>query len=578
MADTRLDSSDLVARAKAWSAGDPDPETRAELEQLIERGETDALAARMGPELDFGTAGLRGPVGAGPARMNRAVVMRAVRAFGEYLLARVPDARALPVIVGFDGRLSSRALSEAAVSVLLAMGFDVRYFEEPAPTPLVAYAARVLSAAGALIVTASHNPREDNGLKVYGPDARQLVFPDDVDVARRRESVGVASAIAARSLSSLSRKSLALPPDLFGGYLAELFARLPARAGSPQLSIAYTPLHGLGREPVERALRARGFDAIHVVAEQAEPDGAFPTAPSPNPELPQTLARVLALAETVQAELVLVNDPDVDRLAAAAPLPSGRYHVFSGNELAVLLADFVLSQAEASPQPLLVSSLVSTPLLGHVARAYGARFERTLTGFKWIWSAARALEASGGVRFVFGCEEALGYSIGQLVRDKDGISAAVWLAELAERVRREGKTLVDRLHELYREHGAWGSAQRSLELRDTSPAAFRALVAELCESPPPWLGGEPLGSRTDYRSDAAQRPVWVGRADLLELEYGSSRVLVRPSGTEPKLKIYADHCEPLVRAEAPEAAAQRARARCESLAAELLGFITGRLG
>jgi phosphomannomutase len=515
-------------------------ETRRELEALIAANAIAELRERMGPELDFGTAGLRAPVGAGPARINRAVVIRATRAFAEHLIARVPDARTLPVVVGYDARPTSRAFADAAIGVLLAAGLNVRYFDAPAPTPLVAYAARVLAASGALVVTASHNPRPDNGLKIYGPHAIQLVAPADADVAGRRDR-----------------------------YLAELAASLPPLHGTRPLAIAYSPLHGLGRAPVERALRSRGFTNISVVPEQAEPDGTFPTAPAPNPELEATLAPVLALAAQRNAELVLVNDPDVDRLAAAAPLPSGRYRVLNGNELAALLSDFLLDPALVAARPFVVSSIVSSELISKIAESRGARAVRTLTGFKWIWTAARALEAEGAGRFVLGCEEALGFSVGGLVRDKDGISAAVWLAELAERCRRDGQTLVDRLHAIYARVGAWGSAQRSLEVQGRRAlAALREALRTLVAAPPELLDGRAFTALVDYRSGAETRPPWLGRAELYELHYGEgTRVLIRPSGTEPKLKIYADVAEPAVPSELAEAAARRARARAEALAA-----------
>lgn len=560
-----MSEQDSLTRAQAWIEGDPDPETRAELQHLILNGARAELEDRMGPELDFGTAGLRGAVGAGPSRMNRAVLVRAVRAFAEHLLAHVPNWDKRPVVVGYDARLSSRALAEAAVSVLSGAGIPVRFFAEPVPTPLVAYLARILRASGALVVTASHNPREDNGLKLYGPSSSQLASPADVDVARRRDALGPAAQIpgvfGSRHPTGGPLASVESPPaDLLDRYLSELFASLPAPGGSRDLSIAYTPLHGLGLAPIRRALSARGFTKLHVVPEQALPDGHFPTAPSPNPELPGTLAAVLSLAERTQAELVLANDPDVDRLAAAAREPSGRYHVFSGNQIAALLADFVLEKSSKRAVPLLVSSVVSTPLLLSIAQHHGAVVERTLTGFKWIWAAAMALEEQGVGRFAFGCEEALGYSVGSLVRDKDGISAAVWLVELAAHCRLEGKTLLDRLHGLCARHGAWGSAQRSIERRGPlGMASFRASIAQLAKRPPESLAGKPLRGFVDYRVAAAERPAWLGTSELFELHFGDcARVLVRPSGTEPKLKIYADWLEPLGSFSDPAAALDRA--------------------
>ena len=593
----------LIARARAWAEGDPDPRTRAELERLVSDGALAELRERMAAELDFGTAGLRGPVGAGPARMNCAVVVRATRAFAEYLLAESASAGSGVVVVGHDARQSSRTLAEAAIGVLLAAGLNVRVFPGPAPTPLVAYAARALGTLGALVVTASHNPREDNGLKLYGPEAAQLVAPADAEVARRREALGAAATIPRLEPSAWNTgraRVEPVPPDLFDRYLDELVSALPndvegmgsenpqedGRSGRPEdgrveraLSIVYSPIHGRGRAPLEQALRARGFTNFEVVAEQGEPDGTFPTAPSPNPELPQTLERVLALAEARRADLVLVNDPDVDRLAAAAPLTledyARSYRVLRGNEIAALLADFVLEHAPKPPRPLVISSIVSSGLVSRIAEHYGAESERTLTGFKWIWAAARALERDGGLHFVFGCEEALGFSVGDAVRDKDGISAALWLAELAARCLRDKKTLHDRLHELYGVYGAWGSAQRTLQGQGAEALAeLRASVAQVVAAPPRELEGLTLSQVTDYRSGAEARSPWLGRAELYELHYGdSARVLIRPSGTEPKLKIYSDVNVAVAPSESAGRAAERARARAEALAASVQSSI-----
>ncbi|HWA71229.1 MAG TPA: phospho-sugar mutase [Polyangiaceae bacterium] len=569
-------SEDLLSRARAWQSADPDPETRAELEALIASGDRAELSERLGAELDFGTAGLRGAVGAGPARMNRAVVVRASRALAEHLLVRVPDARALSIVVGYDARPNSRALAEAAAGVLLAAGISVRWFDAATPTPLVAYASRVFSAAAALVVTASHNPRGDNGLKIYDQHASQMGPPADADVALRRDALGPANeipcvdALATRQ-GALGATLTSLGPDLFRRYLAELDAALPARLSSPRLRIAYTPLHGVGREAFEAALALRGFSDLHVVPSQAEPDGSFPTVEFPNPEVAGTLDALLALATEVHADLAIANDPDADRLAAAVREPSGRFVALTGNEIGALLADFVLGQASKSPQPLLVTSIVSSPLLGSVAEKLGARFERTLTGFKWIWRAGRVLEGQGGTRFVFGCEEALGYSIGPLVRDKDGIAAGVWLAELAERLRREGKTLRERLFEIYREHGAWGSAQRSLTRPGSSgAAAITSMIERLAGNPPAELAGQVRQGFVDYRFGAEQRAPWLGASALFELTFaGGARVLVRPSGTEPKLKVYADAIRPLEPSETPLSAATRAKAEAEVLAEQL---------
>lgn len=568
-------SAELVERARAWVAADPDPVTQRELSELIDAGALGEIAERFQAELDFGTAGLRGEVGAGPARMNRAVVMRAVRALAEHLLAAGAEPRLGPVVVGYDARPSSRSFAEASAGVLLAAGIPVRWFDEPVPTPLVCFAARVYGAAAAVVVTASHNPSRDNGLKIYGGDARQLVAPEDVGVARRRDAVGPAAAIPCVDFTRADERLERVPAALVAHYFDEVEALLPPRAAAPRLRVVYTPVHGVGLELARAGLERRGFTDVHVVAEQAAPDGNFPTAPFPNPELPGVLDRALELALHVNADVVVANDPDADRLAAAARDSSGSGQVLSGNEIAVLLAEFVLSRAPATPRPLLVTSVVSTPLLSDIARAHGAHCERTLTGFKWIWHAARTLEARGEVAYAMGCEEALGYSIGGVVRDKDGISALLWLCELAERLRAQGETLFDELHRIYARCGVWRSAQASLvNPGATGVERTRAQVERLTRSKPSAIGGLRVDRVVDYRKNAERRPVWLGAAPLIELVLeDQSRVLVRPSGTEPKLKIYADARTSPAASESMAAASERAYRTARSLSEELARWL-----
>jgi phosphomannomutase len=568
-------SEELIERARAWVAADPDPVTRAELNELIDGRALAEIGERFQAELDFGTAGLRGEVGAGPARMNRAVVMRAVRALAEHLLEAGTQMRSRPVVVGYDARPSSRSFAEASAGVLLAAGISVRWFDEPVPTPLVCFAARVYAAAAAVVVTASHNPSPDNGLKIYGSDARQLVAPEDVDVARRRDAVGPAAAIPCVDFARVDERLERVPAALVAQYFDEVEALLPPRAPAPKLRVVYTPVHGVGLELARAGLERRGFRDVHVVAEQAAPDGRFPTAPFPNPELPGVLDRALDLARRVSADIVVANDPDADRLAAAACDPSGGWQVLSGNEIAVLLANFVLTRAPSTPRPLLVTSVVSTPLLTEIARTHGAHCERTLTGFKWIWHAARTLEARGEVAYAMGCEEALGYSIGGVVRDKDGISALLWLCELAQQLRARGETLFDELHRIYARCGVWRSAQASL----FNPGASgiertRAQVERLTRSRPSAISGLRVDRVIDYREGAERRPVWLGATALIELVLeDQSRVLVRPSDTEPKLKIYADARTVPAASESIAGASERAYRTARSLSEELARWL-----
>ena len=541
--------SALLDAARAWISGDPDPETRSELEALVEAGDEKAVGARLSGPLAFGTAGLRAEVGAGSARMNRATVIRTTRGLADYLAAYRDGARTLPVVVGHDARTTSPAFAREVVAVLIGARVPVRWFEEPVPTPLVAYAARVLGARAAVVVTASHNPRGDNGYKLYLDDAVQLVAPEDARIERAIAAVGPANEVLRVTPDEnlarpLTERVDAEPLDLealFQRYLAEVSAELGVTPESKALRIVYTPLHGVGWRFARRALALAGFSDVRAVPEQVEPDGAFPTAPFPNPEEPGALDLSLAFAEKQDAHLVLANDPDADRLAAAVPTPSGRWLRLRGNQIAVLLADALLARVREPARSAAFASIVTTPLVEAVVRERGVHFERTLTGFKWLCTAALALERSAGKRSVYGCEEALGYAVTRAVRDKDGIAAAVALAELAERCRREDKTLLDHLHAIERRLGVWSSAQHSVAISgaDALRAVEKALDA-LCAKPPDSVGGLRVVAVRDYRRGAEARPRWLGQALLVELELEQGRVLVRPSGTEPKLKLYAD--------------------------------------
>ena len=530
-----------VERARRWIEADPDSATRTELQGLVETGDIDALADRLDGELEFGTAGLRGVVGAGSLRMNRAVVIRATRGVADYLLDVACDARTLPVIVGYDARSSSRQFAEATAGVLTAAGIPVRYFEQPVPTPLVGYAVRQLGAAAGIVITASHNPATYNGYKVFGPDGVQIGPPMDVEVTERIRRVGAAADVRCDGgvLDGRSERANPVPVTLFDRYLADVDVYRSA-ASVREIVIVYTPLHGVGWWFVDAAFRRAGYPPLHVVPEQRDPDGEFPTAPFPNPEEPGVLDRAIALAGEVGADLLLANDPDADRLSICVPTPSRRWVQLSGNQVGLLLADFVLSRVARQPTPLVVSTIVSSPLLEVLAQAHGARCERTLTGFKWICRAGLALQAETAGRFVFGYEEAHGYAI-PVVHDKDGISAALLFADLVADCKAAGRSVRERLDDLYREHGLWVSYPKTVVLSGGAGAAqIEVAMERLRSDPPAELGGLPVEGSLDY-AVTAERPIWRGVANLVELQLrGGSRVFVRPSGTEPKLKVYTE--------------------------------------
>ncbi len=530
-----------MTAARDWMAQDPDPATRAELAALVDAADADPAAAaeladRMSGMLRFGTAGLRGPVRAGPAGMNVAVVRRATAGLAARL-AR--DGGRGTVVVGRDARRGSAEFAEAAAGVLAGAGFAVRVLPAPLPTPVLAFAVRELGAVAGVQITASHNPPADNGYKVYLADGAQLAPPADAEIE--------AAIAAAPGAADLPLGDDVRVVDLTDRYL-ERVAALP-RGSARRLRVALTPLHGVGGETAVAALRRAGFTDVHVVAEQAEPDAAFPTVAFPNPEEPGATDALLALAGRVGADLAVALDPDADRCALAVPGPDGRWRPLTGDETGVLLGDHLL-RAGGYDDPLVATTVVSGEMLREVAAAHGARYAETLTGFKWI--------VRGGPGLVYGYEEALGYCVDpDSVRDKDGIAAAVLACDLAATLATDGRTLDDRLDELARAHGVHRTEGISLRLE---PAARDAAVARLRESPP-------AGWRTE-------RPA----PDVLVLRRGArsggDRVVVRPSGTEPKLKAYLQVVEPVV-GDGLAAARARAGGRLDRLRDEVLALLGG---
>lgn len=475
--------------------------------------------------------------------MNHAMIRITTWAVGTYL-ERLQESKGRPVLLGYDARLSSKGFAETAAGVLAALGLAVRYFEEPVPTPLVAYAQRRLSGCAGIVITASHNPKEDNGYKLYGLDAIQIVTPVDSEVAELMAAAPPAKDIQMVENALTGQHPLVHPVDasLIDEYFADVDGLRPKHGGARDLSIVYTPVHGVGGRFVQQALATAGFSRVHLVEEQAEPDGNFPTAPKPNPQDPVVLGRAEALARDCNASLVLANDPDADRLAVSTRDSAGEYRALTGNQIGILLADYVLSKRAPADAGLVACSIVSTPMIERVAKAYGVHCETTFTGFKWVWTAALDLQRQKNHDFVFGFEEALGYCVGQLVRDKDGVSAALLFAELAAELAEKGESVLDRMEQLYRKHGLWVSAQASVR---KEPPQGALEIAEAMErvgnAEPSDFDGIAVVSKLDYRRDAETRPRWRADDDLIQFDLeGGGRALVRPSGTEPLLKFYVD--------------------------------------
>ncbi|MFF7966088.1 phospho-sugar mutase [Streptomyces sp. NPDC007903] len=526
---------EVIARAQAWLAEDPDAETREELAKLIDAGDTAELTARFSGTLQFGTAGLRGELGAGPMRMNRAVVIRAAAGLAAYLKAK-GEAGGL-VVIGYDARHKSADFARDTAAVITGAGLRAAVLSRPLPTPVLAFAIRHLGAVAGVEVTASHNPPRDNGYKVYLGDGSQIVPPADAEIAAEIDAV--------RALADVPRPESGwevLGDEVLQAYLARTDAVL-ADGSARSARTVYTAMHGVGKDVLLAAFARAGFPEPVLVAEQAEPDPDFPTVAFPNPEEPGAMDLAFERATVTEPDLVIANDPDADRCAVAVR-DGGDWRMLRGDEVGALLAAHLVGRGVTGT---FAESIVSSSLLGRIAEKAGLGYEETLTGFKWI---ARV----EGLRY--GYEEALGYCVDpEGVRDKDGITAALLITELASELKESGRTLLDLLDDLALEHGLHATDQLSVRVDDLSVIADA--MRRLREQPPTALAGLPVTSAEDLTRGTAALPP----TDGLRYTLDGARVIVRPSGTEPKLKCYLEVVVPV----ADRAALPAARARATEL-------------
>ncbi len=513
---TTGDPNDLLDRARAWAGEDPDPATVAELEALVAGGDTAELADRFSGTLEFGTAGLRGALGAGPNRMNRVVVLRTAAGLAAYLLSHGAGPGD-SVVIGYDARHNSDVFARDTAEVMAGAGLRALVLPRPLPTPLLAFAIRDLGCVAGVMVTASHNPPQDNGYKVYLGDGSQIVPPADGEIAVEIEAVGALADVPRGPDASIE----VLGDDVLDRYLDTVVAM--AGDGPRDLRIAYTPLHGVGGSTVMTALARAGFPEPFVATAQAEPDPDFPTVAFPNPEEPGAMDLAMARAEEVGADLVVANDPDADRCAVALPGPHG-WQMLRGDEVGALLAHHLLVSGRRG---VYAASIVSSSLLAAMAAAHDQPYAETLTGFKWIGRVPG---------LAFGYEEALGYCVDpEQVRDKDGISALMVVCDLAAREKSAGRTLRDVLDDLARTHGLHATDQLSVRMQDL--AEIPAVVDRLRQDPPTSLGGLAVEHVDDLAKGSGDLPPTNGlRFRLAE----GARVVVRPSGTEPKIKCYLE--------------------------------------
>jgi phosphomannomutase len=557
-----------------WIADDPDPTTRDQLADLLDRADegdaaaTAELADRFLAPLEFGTAGLRGELGPGPNRMNLAVVIRAAAGVARWLADTAgPDGPRRGVAVCFDARRRSADLAEATAAVLAAAGIRALVLPGPLPTPVLAFAVRHLGAAAGVMVTASHNPPADNGYKVYDGTARQIVAPTDAHIASAMASVVRASAVPRTGPDDPD--IVRLDDTVVAAYVAGA-AAVGLVPSARNVRIAYTAMHGVGAATFRRVLDAAGFPAAAEVAEQVEPDPDFPTVAFPNPEEPGALDLGLALAASSGAQVLIAHDPDADRLGAAVPDPAlgppsspAAWRALRGDEIGVVLAHHLLAHGHLGPHDVLATTIVSSTLLGRMAAAAGQPYVETLTGFKWLTRAA-----GDGQRLALGYEEALGFSVGGLVHDKDGMTAAVLFCEAVAVLADEGRTVLDVLDDLAVAHGVHLTGQWSARVAGADGmAALAAAMEHLRSSPPAELAGRPVTSVTDLLAGAPD--LGLAPSDVLVLRLDGARIVVRPSGTEPKLKCYVEVVEPVADAADLESARARAATSLSTLTASI---------
>jgi phosphomannomutase len=509
----------LIAKAKSWQAQDPDPETRAELDTLVSSQDEQALADRFGQRLGFGTAGLRGELGAGPNRMNRVLVAQAAVGIARYLKANFDDPSC---VIGFDARKNSDVFAKDTAEILTALGVRAYLYDALVATPMVAFAIRDLGCSAGVMVTASHNPPADNGYKVFDHTGSQIIPPMDALIS---DEIGKFA--DNESVSDLVRSSeyLSVPASISVDYLQGVSSLLNRHSDRKSLKIVYSALHGVGAQFIEKIFEISGMDPLIPVASQHKPDGSFPTVTFPNPEEPGAMDQSMETAKANNADLVLANDPDADRLCVAYRDSAGNYIQLSGDELGLLLAEELAGRASrAGISGALACSIVSSSAIGKVAAHYGLDFAQTLTGFKWVGRVPN---------LIFGYEEALGYCVdSKRVKDKDGLSAALVVADIATTLAAQGYTIGDQLEKLRQRDGYFATDQISIRVKDLS--IIENLMKKLRTAPMRELAGQAVVF-TDFADGWGTFP----GTDAIQLDLADGRrVIVRPSGTEPKLKCY----------------------------------------
>jgi len=509
----------LIARARAWQSQDPDAETKAELEALILAGDEQGLTDRFSQRLSFGTAGLRGELGAGPNRMNRVLVAQAAVGIARYLKANFDDPSC---VIGFDARKNSDVFAKDSTEILVGLGVRAYLYDSLVATPMVAFAVREMGCSAGIMVTASHNPPADNGYKVFDFTGSQIIPPMDAlisfEIGNFAENELVSSLVRSNDYS-------AVPDSISVNYLQGVSGLMNRHSDRKSLKIVYSAMHGVGAEFIEKIFDIAGMDPLIPVASQHKPDGTFPTVAFPNPEEPGAMDQSMETAKANGADLVLANDPDADRLCVAYRDSTGNYIQLSGDELGLLLAEELAGRAKREGvSGTLACSIVSSSAIEKVAEHYGLDFAQTLTGFKWVGRVPN---------LIFGYEEALGYCVdARRVKDKDGLSAALVVADIATTLAASGYTIGDQLEKLGARDGFFATGQISIRVKDLS--IIENLMKRLRSNPTQELDGQTV-KFTDFMGGWGNLP----GTDAIQLDLADGRrVIVRPSGTEPKLKCY----------------------------------------
>ncbi|MGV6945901.1 phospho-sugar mutase [Sphingobacterium kyonggiense] len=542
-------------RIQQWTSNEYDPETIAEVKKLIDQNEETELLDSFYKELEFGTGGLRGIMGVGSNRMNKYTIGKATQGLANYLKKQFPDQQ-LKVAVSYDSRNNSQSFGHLVADVFSANDFQVYLFQELRPTPMLSFAVRHFGCQGGVMLTASHNPKEYNGYKAYWNDGGQLVAPHDKNVIKEVDAIQSVSEIKFERKAENIELVEADFDDIYVAANLKLSINPDAVKAQKDLKIVYSPIHGTGVTIVPKMLEAWGFNNIHVVEEQAEPNGNFPTVVYPNPEEEEAMSIAMKKGEELDADVIMATDPDADRVGVAIKLPSGEYQLINGNQIGSLLTYYVLSCKKAAgalkPNDYIVKTIVTSNLFSDIAKSFDVNYYETLTGFKFIGEVMTQLE--GKEKYLVGGEESYGFLVGDLVRDKDAVNACAFITEMCAYFKNEGKSLFDVLLSLYVEYGYYKEKLISLTKKGKAGAdEIKQMMSDLRADLPKSLGGIAVAEVRDYQQSEAtdmktgsKTKIDLPKSDVLQfITVDGDVISARPSGTEPKIKFYCSVKETL---------------------------------